>query len=109
MEWYWWLVIGIAAALALVGLVAIAFVGPKWLKDIVLDLVKKAEAAVGSGNGEIKFDLVLKGIETLTHGWVPEHVLKSIIEWAVKQLKAKLEEDPASVAKRVSEVREAKK
>lgn len=105
MEWYWWLVIGIASALVVVSLVVVAFIGPTWLKKIALDLVKKAESYVGEGNGEVKYELVLESIQTLTKGWIPASILKIVIEWAVKQLKAKLEEDPASVAKRVADAK----
>lgn len=107
MAWYWWLVIGIATALAAVVLVLIGLVGPKWLKNLALQLVQRAETVVGSGEGAVKYALVLNSIQTLTHGWIPASILKIVIEWAVKELKAWYQEDDASVAKRVADVKEA--
>lgn len=100
MAWYWYLVITLGV---LVVLLCIAMFGNSKLKKWGYQLVVNAEKLIGSGNGEEKFNLVIKKLSELTKGWIPEWILKSIANWAVKRMKALLEENSESTEKHLEE------
>lgn len=100
MAWYWYLVI--AGAVVAV-LLLIAMFGNSKIKKWAYQLVVNAEKLIGSGKGEEKYELVIKKLSELTKGFVPEWLLKSIANWAVKRMKALLEENGESTEKHLSE------
>lgn len=100
MEWYWYLVISLAV---FVVLLLVGLFGSSKLKKLAYQLVINAEKLIGSGNGEEKYNLVIKKLSELTKGIVPESLLKSIVNWAVNRMKALLEENPESTEKHLSE------
>ncbi len=100
MEWYWYLVI--AGAVVII-LLLIAMFGNSKIKSWAYQLVVNAENLVGSGKGEEKFNLVVKKLSELTKGMVPEAILKSAANWAVKRMKSLLAENTASTEKHLTE------
>lgn len=100
MEWYWYLVIALAV---FVVLLLVGLFGSSKLKKLAYQLVVNAEKLIGSGNGEEKFNLVIKKLSELTKGFIPESLLKSIVNWAVNRMKTLLEENPESTEKHLSE------
>lgn len=100
MAWYWYLVI--AGAVVAV-LLLIAMFGNSKIKKWAYQLVVNAEKLIGSGKGEEKYELVIKKLSELTKGFVPEWLLKSVANWAVKRMKALLEENSESTEKHLSE------
>lgn len=101
MSWYWYLVI--AGGVILI-LLLIALFGNSKIKKYAYQLVVNAEKLVGSGNGQEKYDLVIKKLSELTKGMIPEAWLKAAANWAVKRMKVLLEENTESAEKHLTEV-----
>lgn len=98
MAWYWYLIIGVGAFIVLV---LIALFGNKKLKQLAYTIVLGAEKLYGQGYGEEKFNLVIKKLSELTKGFVPEFILKKVVEWGVKRMKMLLQENIKSEMKEI--------
>lgn len=92
MEWYYIVLI----VLAVLSLLFALFTKNKKIKKIVLDLVIKAEQEIkGTKKGQERFAFVIEQIQLIIpkqlHWFFTDERLKSIIEWAVTQMKKQLE------------------
>ena len=98
MEWYWYLIIGIVAFVAVV---LVILFGNKKVKQLAYTLVLSAEKLFGQGYGVEKFNLVIEKLSELTKGIVPKAVLVKVVEWAVKRMKDLLQENADSLKKEI--------